>query len=307
MTFKNILFRTFLATALFWAVACEKPEPENGGTNPDNSDVEIPGTSEINGTAILEGNNLVGLISDSSTGKGIAGVAVSDGYSVVKTDNNGVYQFAGSRYAKTVFISLPADYQVPLDANKKPAFYKVGITRNQVNRNDFKLTPLTASEENFTFIAIGDPQCSNDKEVSRYQNETINDITQTLSSNQIAGKYKNAYAMTLGDIVNDTPEMWEKLVASMENVQIGNNQYLPIFQCIGNHRFPGADGDALALELTGHARQAEELQCLFEADCLHCLSGLHLCKTRFLLVACRTNLHDGAKAAYFYRYGFALQ
>lgn len=235
MTFKNILFRTFLATALFWAVACEKPEPENGGTNPNKGNVELPGTSEINGTAILEGNNLVGLVSDSSTGKGIAGVAVSDGYSVVKTDANGVYQFAGSRYAKTVFISLPADYQVPLDANKKPLFYKVGITRNQVNRNDFKLTPLTESEENFTFIAIGDPQCSNNKEVGRYQNETINDITQTLSSNQIAGKYKNAYAVTLGDIVNDTPEMWEKLVASMENVQIGSSSYLPIFQCIGNH------------------------------------------------------------------------
>ena len=38
------------------------------------------GEGRINGTKIQEGNNLVGLITDTETGKGIAGVAVSDGY-----------------------------------------------------------------------------------------------------------------------------------------------------------------------------------------------------------------------------------
>ena len=234
MNIKNILFRTFAATALFWAVACEKPELNNGSSTPQGGGIEA-GTSEINGTTIKEGNNLIGLVSDSATGKGVSGVVVSDGYSVVKTDVNGVYQFVAHRNAKTVFVSLPSGYQVPLDSNKKPLFYKVGIDRYGINRNDFTFTPLTESEENFTFIAIGDPQCSNDKEVGRYKNETIKDIVQTLSSNQSSGKYKNAYAVTLGDIVNDKPDMWGKLVQSMEKVNIGNNLYLPIFQCIGNH------------------------------------------------------------------------
>lgn len=235
MNFKNILFRTFAATALIWAVACEKLEPNNGSVDSGNEGVAVPGMSEINGTVIQEGNTLVGLVSDSNTSKGIAGVVVSDGYSVVKTDENGVYQFKANRYAKTVFVSIPAEYQVPMDEKKQPVFYKVGVKKNQVNRNDFKLTPLAASEENFTFIAIGDPQCTNDKEVGRYKNETIKDITQTLSVNQSTGRYQNAYAITLGDIVNDKPDMWDKLDSSMENVHIGNNVYLPIFQCIGNH------------------------------------------------------------------------
>ena len=238
MKIRNILFRTFAATALLWAVACEKPEqPGNGDGNGEGDGTELPtpGTSEINGTTIQEGNNFIGLVSDSATGKGIAGVAVSDGFSVVKTDNNGVYQFEGSRYAKTVFVSLPAEYQVPMDAKNKPLFYKTGIVKNQINRNDFVLTPLAASEENFTFIAIGDPQCANAKEVARYQNETISDISSTLSSNQAAGKYMNAYAVTLGDIVNDTPNLWESMKETMENVAIGGGRYLPIFQCIGNH------------------------------------------------------------------------
>ena len=236
MNLKNILFRTFAATALFWAVACQKTEqPDNGSTDNNGTEQPAPETTEINGTAIKEGNNLIGLVSDSKTGKGIAGVAVSDGYSVVRTDANGVYQFERSRYAKTVYISLPSEYQVPLDANNKPVFYKIGIDKNSVNRNDFTLTPLAESEENFTLIAIGDPQCSTEKQVGRYQDETISDISSTISSSQVAGKYKNAYAVTLGDIVHDTPNLWEAMKATMENVSIGGGKYLPIFQCIGNH------------------------------------------------------------------------
>lgn len=236
MNIRNILFRTFAATALFWAVACEKPDqPGTSNTDPDGSGVVTPSDSEINGTTIIEGNNLIGLVSDSNSGKGIAGVAVSDGYSVVKTDINGVYQFKGSRYATAVFISLPAGYQVPLDNAKKPAFYKVGIVRNSVNRNDFTLTPLTESEDNFTLLAIGDPQCSNATEAGRYKTETINDIKLTLASNQASGRFSNAYAVTLGDIVNDTPELWNTMRGTMENIEISNNRYLPVFQCIGNH------------------------------------------------------------------------
>ena len=67
----------------------------------------------------------------------------------------------------------------------------------------------------------------------------------------------------------------------------------------------GADGDALALELTGHARQAEELQRLFEADCLHCLSGLHLREAGLLFVGRCSYLHNGAETTNLDRYGLA--
>lgn len=231
MNIKNILFRTFAATALIWAVACEKPEmnDENGGG--DSPAVEI---NVINGTSIEEGNNLVGLVSDSSTGKGIEGIAVSDGYSVVKTDKNGVYQFESNRYARYVFISIPSEYKVPMDKNMKPAFYKNGISRNTTNRNDFILDPLAENEDNFTLIAIGDPQVKTSAHISRYKNETIADIRSTLNVNQAKGRYTKAYAVTLGDIIHDTPNLWDAMVETMQNVKIGSG-YLPVFQCIGNH------------------------------------------------------------------------
>ena len=244
MNIKNILFWFFAATALFWAVACEKPGPNSANGDP-NSGEDVTYT-EINGTSLSEQNTLVGLVTDSSTGKGISGVVVSDGFSVTKTDANGVYQFPASRYAKTVFLSVPADYEIPLDANKKPAFYKVGVKKNKQNRNDFTLTPLATSEDNFTFIAIGDPQCSNEKEANRYINETMNDIVQTVSTNT---RFKNPYAVTLGDIVDDTPNMWDMMKSSMENVRLGNGTYLPVFQCVGNHDHnakTSSDRDALA-------------------------------------------------------------
>ena len=63
--------------------------------------------TEINGTAILNSSDTAGLISNASTGAGIPGVAVSDGYQVVVTDANGVYQMQrDSRSRKIYWQSL---------------------------------------------------------------------------------------------------------------------------------------------------------------------------------------------------------
>ena len=167
MKISHILFRFFTATALFWAVACEKPV-SNSGNGGDDVDDPSASVTEINGTSIDEGNNLIGLVADTATGKGIPGVVVSDGYSVVKTDANGVYQFEGSRYAANVFISVPAEYQIPMDNLNQPAFYKKGVVKNKVNRNDFNLTKLLEPEDNFTLVAIGDPQVKAADHITRY-------------------------------------------------------------------------------------------------------------------------------------------
>ena len=196
---------------------------------------EVAGTDWINNTIIEDGNDLVGLVSDSVTGEGIPDVAVSDGYSVVRTDANGVYQFKSNQKARNVFISVPAEFEVPLSDKNTPLFYKSVLIDGTVKRNDFILAPLSSSEENFTFVAIGDPQVKKSSHVTRFSNETINDIKQTLTKHQNVGKYLNAYAVTLGDLVHDKPELWESIVKTMHDVQLGSGEYLPVFQCIGNH------------------------------------------------------------------------
>lgn len=54
---------------------------------------------KINGTKISGNSTIAGVITDSKTGKGIEGIAVSDGYSYTRTDKHGVYQMAAVRNA----------------------------------------------------------------------------------------------------------------------------------------------------------------------------------------------------------------
>ena len=189
-----------------------------------------PDKPAINGTDLVEGNDLVGLVSDASTGKGIPGVTVSDGYDCVATDENGVYQFKSNTLTRLVYISTPAEYKIPVgSAPSRPLFYKEIKPSGERIRSDFQLSPLSGGKETqWIFIGIGDPQCATAANSSRYSNETIPDIKKTMS-----GK-SSVYAMTLGDIVFDSTDMWPAMKSSMASVTNGS-WFIPFFQTIGNH------------------------------------------------------------------------
>lgn len=163
-----------------------------------------------------------GRITDTSTGKGIAGVPVTDGYSFVTTNARGRYKIVLDPRSKGVYYTAPAGYQINLDPETHlPSFYSpVG--------GDFRLAPLAKPEKEFTLYMVGDPQCYKDSEVQRYKDETIADIRKSLKDSG------NAYAVTLGDITFDNTQIWGDMAASMSNVRAGE-RYLPFFQCIGNH------------------------------------------------------------------------
>ena len=164
----------------------------------------------INGTKIKEGNNLVGLITNSETGKGIAGVAVSDGYTFTTTDKNGVYQFVGNPLTRVVYYTTPAEYKINLDEQTKlPSFYKnCKFDSEAINRNDFTLTPMDRVEDELTLLVISDPQCKVDRHVKRFVTESIPDMQQTINEGVESGIYKNVYALVLGDLVYDYLDQW---------------------------------------------------------------------------------------------------
>lgn len=211
----------------------------NGGKDePDVPDTpDKPGGITLNGTAINSSSNMYGLVKDSQTGKGIAGVPVTEGYNWTTTDANGVYQFVGdATHARNVYITVPANYKIPVDANHFPKFYGTTINKEGQSRNDFTLEPQ-AVQENFTLVMVGDPQCKTDNDVRRFTSETIPDITNTISS----GNFQNVYGFTLGDITFDNTVQWDPMVKAMSNVSIGGNKYLTFFQCIGNHDHDAAE------------------------------------------------------------------
>ena len=192
----------------------------------------------INGTKIQEGNNLAGLITDSKTGKGIEGVAVSDGYTITTTDKNGVYQFVGNPLTRVVYYTTPAEYEINLDEKtRQPLFYRhCKFNPDTLNRNDFALTPMDRVEDELTLIVISDPQCKNDRHVKRFRTESIPDMQRTINAGVESGKYKNVYALVLGDLVYDYLDQWDNMKDVMSNVKINDGQgYLPFFNSIGNH------------------------------------------------------------------------
>lgn len=61
------------------------------------------------GVEPADGSTVYGKIS--CNGVGVPDVVVSDGYEVVKTDADGVYQMRSAKYLKYVFMSVPSGYE----------------------------------------------------------------------------------------------------------------------------------------------------------------------------------------------------
>lgn len=229
-----------LFMAVITVTACGGGDDSTSSIDPDNPDGGDSSTElTVNGTTILSTNNMYGLVKDSQTGKGIPDVAVTEGYNWTKTDANGVYQFSGDAvHARNVYITVPSDYKVPVDANYFPKFYGTTINREGQSRNDFTLEPQTV-QTNFTLVMVGDPQCKTDDNVRRFKSETVPDITNTISS----GGFQNVYAFTLGDITYDNTVQWDPMVNAMAKISDGNGGYIPFFQCIGNHDHDAAENN----------------------------------------------------------------
>ena len=236
-------FELVLILAALWTMSgCARPEipshyfekEDTPGQSTGNGD--YTSYSDINGTSIDPSCNAVGLVYNADTEAGIEGVKVSDGYSFAVTDKNGVYQMKANRYCRTVYISVPAEYEVPLKEDSSiPMFYSTtDFDRKRMNRNDFALKKLPAVEKEWTLIAVGDPQCYSMANHDRYVNETMADLKRTVNYRISRNEYPNLYAITLGDLVSDTPDLFPDMEKSMSDMYF-KGRWMPFFQCIGNH------------------------------------------------------------------------
>lgn len=230
-------FLSFILTAglLLSGAACsEKINTET----PDSGDT----VTEINGVPVAEGNNVAGLVYNPADGKGIPDIPVTDGYKYVRTDRNGVYQMKANRYSTILYLSVPSEYEIPLDTDLHPSFYKaVSLSNKGAVRVDFSLKKRKIVSDEFTLIGLADPQCNEDEEVARFSKETVPDI---LASAGSRGQTE-VYAITLGDITHDNIRYWPAMYKAMSNVKLPDGRCIPFFQTIGNHDF-NASGSTVA-------------------------------------------------------------
>lgn len=195
---------------------------------------------ELNGTPIQAGNNLIGIISNASTGEFLEGIPVTDGFHYVTTDSNGVYQMKADARASTVCYSLPNTFRAPLDATTHlPKFYANDIDQDEVNRRDFALEPCNVATK-FTFAAIGDVHIGRSDaatETSRYKDVFLADVASELYDGINSGKYtEDVYAFTLGDLTNDNyTAQWDAYYKSVLNLKMPDGTHIPFYQTMGNH------------------------------------------------------------------------
>jgi hypothetical protein len=165
-----------------------------------------------------------------SDGSPAVGVSISDGFSVVQTDQYGKFSLTPHQDAWYIYYSLPADCQTVVNDKGQPHFF-IKYEKNRFEYN-FTLTRGT-KEEVFSLFCLADPQCSNSAGRSRFQKESVPHIKALAEKKGIP-----CYGVTLGDIVSsgDSSNTNPQMPYMRDHMSISNTG-IPIYQTMGNHDY----------------------------------------------------------------------
>ncbi len=184
---------------------------------------------------LVSDNTVYGYVKDSN-GNPINGVAVSDGFSVVQTNKDGLYTINNvSPMSWYIYISLPSEYEVPINEYGQPCFYQK-YEETKI-RYDFTLTPLAGGKEDkFALFILGDPQVDNATQVNLFRNDAVPGIRRHCREVTNAGI--PCYAITLGDVISSNKgDNDDSKRETMRDAFAYSNIGLPVFQILGNHDY----------------------------------------------------------------------
>lgn len=197
----------------------------------------------LNGTVIDENSTLYGIVRDNTTGRPLAGVPMTDGFTYVTTDANGVYQMVAHEQARCVYPSVPAEYEIPMDEDNQPLIYKY-IT-DKSHRYDFYLYQRETSWNDFTIMAITDVHfytsgVDQTNEEDKFKKYHVPDMVDYLSSASASGEIsKNVIVVSLGDNTSNYTEKLPYIRNNLYSLIQMNGKRLPMFHAIGNHDHRG--------------------------------------------------------------------
>lgn len=184
---------------------------------------------------VKEGNNVYGVVS--CGGKGIADVVVSDGFEVVKTDADGVYQFKSNKTHGYVFVSVPSGYEAPSEGVMPKFHQHFTKAKPEVERIDFPLVEAVG-QDNHTMLVFGDIHLANRTSDARQFTEFTTDVNEYLTANP----GKKTYALTLGDMTWDLYWVSNKYSFDEYVRDINKIKGIQVFNTIGNHDHEMAKG-----------------------------------------------------------------
>jgi hypothetical protein len=160
-----------------------------------------------------------------SAGRGIKGVAVSDGVSVVATKADGTFELVSSGHQSHVFLSLPSGYQIPVNATGTARFYHAIAHHNATMNVRWDLQKSRSSDEKHGLLLLADPQTLDAEDMLRFHNETVPDIQSVVN----ASGGKEMFAVGCGDLMFNDLKMFPQYEDAIRKMGI------PGFQVLGNH------------------------------------------------------------------------
>lgn len=181
--------------------------------------------------------------------EGIAGVCVSNGLEVVKSDRNGKWRLPVDEDT-ILFVIKPKGWSVPVDHNNLPRYYYIhkpagspatkypGVapTGDLPPSVDFPLQPQK-EESKFRMVLFGDPQPRNQTEVDYISHDVVEQVARD------ARAVDAKFGLSLGDEMFDNLSLYDSLNGSI--AAIG----LPWYNTVGNHDMNyDAPDDALSTE-----------------------------------------------------------
>lgn len=187
-----------------------------------------------------EGMTVKGTVS--CDGKGLAGVVVSDGIEVTKTDEYGFYWLPSTKKNGYVFISLPSGYLTSSPTVMEGIHRKLIAPPAETEQQDFTL--VEEPNDDCVVILMADAHLANrgsgsNNDMSQFRNKFVTDVNATISDYKSRGK--KVYGISLGDITWDT--YWYDTDYRLKDaLKDFSGINIPIFHCMGNH-----DNDIRAL------------------------------------------------------------
>jgi len=207
------LFFNLITIALFFFLGCSE----------DARLVRNPAPEAPEEIVAEDGMNLVGKLSDNETP--IVGAVVSDGYSTTKTDEKGIYQLKANAQAKFVFVSVPADYEIPMEDGITKIYHELPVDRNEIIRKDFSLKKQAVVNK-FQLLALADVQIGQSNELNLLRQTEIPKILDYVNTMKAESP---VYGISLGDLV------WDNMTYLPEYAKEIKRLEIPLFQVIGNH------------------------------------------------------------------------
>ncbi len=196
------------------------------------TDIIVSAFDRIDPATLPEGTNLYGRVY--SGAKALAGVSVSDGLKVVKSDAQGVWAMVSDRASDVVFVTLPRGYEAAADGPIPQFYHLLDADRD---RYDFPLTETGTDE--YVLLATADIQIDNSSRLMVPQSSLascrdsfVPDFKKTIA--ELGGR--KVYALSAGDMVFDR-NMYLYGFGFPEYRTLIGEFGIPFFHAVGNHDY----------------------------------------------------------------------